>query len=130
MIMGDRPNPRCKKGKWLSYCGRTASSCGDWCPDFIKPTKTISDFRSKVEEIQCEVCGVKNCEYGSMLCEANKIETNRICALVAELAEGMPTILNPYEYVQDQCPGEYKIIEKAIKEQRTECQAYLKKEAI
>ena len=95
MIIGDRPNSRCKKGKWLTYCGRTASSCGDWCPDFINPIpETMSEtFRSKVEEIENEenpLC--QNCIKSPTECI--KCKTDRICAALKERVEGMPIMPN------------------------------------
>jgi hypothetical protein len=76
-------------------------------------------FRSKVEEILEDYKGFK-------IYERNAEDiVDRICAALKERVEGMPTILNPYEYVQDQCPGEYKIIEKAITEQREACKSYM-----
>jgi hypothetical protein len=64
------------------------------------------------KQVNCLICG-KDCK------------VDRILDAYKAKVEAMPTILNPYEYVQDQCPGEYKIIEKAITDQMRACKSYL-----
>jgi len=82
-----RKNPRCRKGKQLAYCGRTASSCGDWCPEFIKPIpQPITNLRQQIEEIIEQ-------KVGQSWNESSKIEVvDRICEAIKAKVGGMPTV--------------------------------------
>ena len=124
MIMGDRPNPRCKKGKWLSYCGRTASSCGDWCPDFIKPTKTISDFRSEVNDMDYKSCTDTLCQKYYLDCA--ECHTDRICAVLRELVEGMPKLaLKTGSDNKAGCMTDCILFNSGADEQYEACKSYM-----
>jgi hypothetical protein len=56
----------------------------------------MSNFRSKVEEIQCDLCNWKEdgCDYlkESQLCPVVRVTTDRICTALKERVEGMPRL--------------------------------------
>lgn len=60
VAIGDAPkNPYCKKGKWLTYCGKTTTRCGNWCPDYILPVENEEEEMKDANSIYTSLPGHK-----------------------------------------------------------------------